>query len=394
MHRITRETTGGPLAAAKFAFGLICLAILASHTVAILRWSEARGVYDDVCYLRQAHLFQRFGLDGINTDARKDDDRYFVGKLKEIAFPEAENLTRWPCHVQKAGGKVILQYPPGTGFLLSLFPQGLQVASLYISASIIVCGFALLGIFIAGGLPSVGAGLFGSIAVYSMINPARASYSMAPTMALCSIVGFLTALWLTSSKRSSWLIALIGFLVGLSVNFRLPNILLASGYCLFLAVAFLRSRTSATILDGLGFGAGIVIGMMPTLIAQGINAGSPIATTYGANDVVAPAFNVAVLGEYLRDTQFPLMAIAIGCTIWSLRTGARATRQIALIVAGNLLINLGFFLSHPIFTPYYVVPIAILSMWTLSFAWLMQPPSDRAIAIVPPTESIRAIDAS
>jgi len=54
---------------AKLAFGLICLAILASNIVTMSRWSEARGVYDDICYLRQAHLFQRFGVDGLNTDA-------------------------------------------------------------------------------------------------------------------------------------------------------------------------------------------------------------------------------------------------------------------------------------------------------------------------------------
>ena len=50
-------------------------------------WNEARGVYDDVCYLRQAHLFQRFGLAGFDTDISRDDDGYLVGKLKEIDFP-------------------------------------------------------------------------------------------------------------------------------------------------------------------------------------------------------------------------------------------------------------------------------------------------------------------
>ncbi|QOZ48650.1 hypothetical protein XH89_11550 [Bradyrhizobium sp. CCBAU 53340] len=363
-----------PRTAAKVTFGLICLAILASHTISMSRWSEARGVYDDVCYLRQAHLFQLFGLRGLNTDVSMDSDRYFVGKLKEIALSEPENPQRWPCHVHKLGGKLVLQYPPGTGFLLALFPSGFQVAPLYISASIIVCGFALLGIFIARSVPSViGAGLFGALAIYSMINPAKASYSVAPTVALCSIVGFLTALWLTRAKRSLWPIALIGLLIGASVNFRLPNILLASGYCLFLAVGFMRSRTLTILLDALAFGAGVAIGMAPTLIAQAINAGSPFATTYGASDAVGPAFNVSVLGEYMRDTQSILMTLSIGWTLWVLRAGTRAARQIALIVSGNLLINLGFFLSHPIFTPYYVVPIAMLSTWTLSFAWLMQP---------------------
>lgn len=365
---------GVPRSALKVAFGLICLSILASNTASTLRWSEARGVYDDLCYLRQAHLFQLFGINGFNTNASMDTDRYFVGKLREIAFSEPENPQRWPCHVHKPGGKLVLQYPPGTGFLLAVFPPGFQVASLYIGASIIVCGFALLGIFRARALLLViVAGVFGALAVYAMINPAKASYSVAPTMALCSIVGFLTALWLTKAKQTRWLIALLGLLIGASVNFRLPNILLASGYCLFLAMAFLRSRTMATLLDGFAFGAGLAIGTVPTLIAQAINAGSPFATTYGEVDAVGPALNVSVLGEYMRDTQGLLVALSIGWTLWVLRAGARAARQIALIVAGNLLINLSFFLSHPIFTPYYVVPIVMLSTWTLSFSWLMQP---------------------
>ncbi|WP_230646917.1 MULTISPECIES: hypothetical protein [unclassified Bradyrhizobium] len=374
MDRITCNTTGMPSTGVKAFFGFLCLAILTSHTLTMWRWSEARGVYDDVCYLRQAHLFQRFGVVGLNTDATMDDDRYFVGRLKEIALPDPENLDRWPCHVRKPSGKVILQYPPGTGFLLAAFPQGFQVAPLYISASIVVCCVALLGIWMARTLSFViGAGLFGALAVYGMINPAKASYSVAPTVALCSIIGLLTALWVNRACGSSWLIALIGLLLGAAVNLRLPNILLASGYGLFLGVAFLRSRTLASFLDSVGFVAGVALGIMPTLIAQAINAGSPLATTYGASDAVAPAFNIVVLGEYLRDPQSLLICLAAGWTLWLLRSGLRSAHQIAFLVAGNLMINLGFFLSHPIFTPYYMVPIAMLCLWTVSFAWLIQP---------------------
>ena len=52
---------------------------------------------------------------------------------------------------------------------------------------------------------------------------------------------------------------------------------------------------------------------------------------------------------------------------------AAATRQVALVTAGNLAVNVAFFLSHPIFTPYYTVPIAMLSLWTLLFASLLRP---------------------
>jgi len=46
---------------------------------------------------------------------------------------------------------------------------------------------------------------------------------------------------------------------------------------------------------------------------------------------------------------------------------------VALIVAGNLVVNLIFFMTHPIFTPYYTIPVAMLSLWSLLFASLMQP---------------------
>jgi hypothetical protein len=46
---------------------------------------------------------------------------------------------------------------------------------------------------------------------------------------------------------------------------------------------------------------------------------------------------------------------------------------VALVTAGNLAVNLAFFMSHPVFTPYYTIPIAMLSLWSLLFAALMQP---------------------
>jgi hypothetical protein len=232
-------------------------------------------------------------------------------------------------------------------------------------------------------LPSIlGAGVFGALAVYLMINPAKASYSVAPTMALCAVAGFLTALWLVRDKRGVMLIALIGLLLGASVNFRLPNALLAAGYFLFLGIPFLWTRSLATFVQGLAFGAGVLVGMAPTLAAQAINAGSALATTYGSADVVAPGLDFAVLGQYLRDMQIVLIVLAIGAPLSLLWSREGHVRQAAFVVAGNLVVNLGFFLSHPIFTPYYVVPIAMLSLWTLSFARLLQPAEAREAASV------------
>jgi hypothetical protein len=52
---------------------------------------------------------------------------------------------------------------------------------------------------------------------------------------------------------------------------------------------------------------------------------------------------------------------------------ADGSKQLALVTAANLLMNLAFFLSHPVFTPYYTVPIAMLSLWSLLFASLLRP---------------------
>jgi hypothetical protein len=67
-----------------------------------------------------------------------------------------------------------------------------------------------------------------------------------------------------------------------------------------------------------------------------------------------------------------LLAIAWTALILRWRRGD-GIRQVALVTAGNLLVNLAFFLSHPVFTPYYTIPLAMLSLWSLLFVSLMQP---------------------
>ena len=74
----------GSMKLVKLLCGIGFLLVLASNIWTISRWNESRGVYDDICYLRQAHLFKQFGLDGLNTDIRRDDDHYLVDRLKAI----------------------------------------------------------------------------------------------------------------------------------------------------------------------------------------------------------------------------------------------------------------------------------------------------------------------
>jgi hypothetical protein len=360
----------------KIACGLVCFLVLASNVWSMSHWNEARGVYDDVCYLRQAHLFQRFGLAGFNTDISRDDDGYLAFKLKEIGFPTASDVKTAPCHTpMPASGRLVIQYPPGTGAILALFPQGHQVIPLYVLATAAVFACAVLAISRAGVASEVLlAGLFGCLAIYLMINPAKASYSMAPTMVVCALAGYLTARWLIGQRQNTLLILSLGVLLGLSVNFRLPNLFLSAGYALFLLGAFLSRRTMQAALQGVWFAMAFLAGMTPTLISNAINAGSPLATTYGGQDVTPPDFSLSIVWQYVADMQFVLLVLAALATAFLLGTRRRGgIRSVALVTGANLLVNLAFFLSHPVFTPYYTVPIAMLSLWSLLFGYLLRP---------------------
>jgi hypothetical protein len=355
---------------AKVIALVVCLGIVASNFVAMSHWSEDRGVYDDICYLRQAHLFQRFGVGGLDTSLAREDDGYLHGKLKLLPGGWDDRQMP-PCHTaMPALDKWVLQYPPGTGFVLSLFPAGSQVVPLYATSTLLIFAFAAAAILRARTQATLGlAAVSGAIALYMMINPTKASYSMAPTMVVCAAAGWLTArLFNARSEPALAFIAILGLLLGLSVNLRVANLFLASGYAVFLFGTFLFRRDVRSFATGLLFGLGLLIGMLPTLAANAINAGSPFATTYGSADTAAPQLDWSTLREYARDPQFALLLLALAWTALLWRDGSQ--RKVTLLVLINLAINIAFFATHPVFTPYYAIPSAAISLWTLLFATL------------------------
>jgi len=361
-----------PMRAVKVFFSIVFLAILASNIRLTSHWSESRGVYDDICYLRQAHLFQRFGWQGLDTSLARETDGYLAAKLRSIDFPNWNEPTRAPCHTQTAdGSKWVMTPPPGTGFVLALFPEGVQVVALYMLANAIVAGLALFGLWRAQ--EKVGltlAALLGALSIYFMINPTKASYSMAPTMVVCALAGLFTArLFVDEGRRRLLMVAAVGVLLGLSASFRIANVVLSAGYFLFFGLSFLIRRNRETFVSGLALGLSFLVGLLPVFAANLVNSGNPLVSAYGGQDTAPRSLDPAVLLAYLRDTQFPLIVIAcVGTALLWRFAGHGGVRKLALLVAGNLALNLAFFATHPVFTQYYVIPILMLSLWTLLFA--------------------------
>lgn len=351
------------------------LAIVASNFNTMTRWSERRGVADDLCYLRQAHLFQKQGWRGLDSNILSETDGYFGRIVSEAGHPEWNTPANSICHIDMAAtGKRVIQYPPGIGFLLAAFPEGFQVVPLYAMATILVWLMALIALGCARDRPSaLGAFAFGCLALYFMINPSKASYSMAPTMVVCALSGWLTALLFTSqtTRARATTLAALGLVIGLSVTVRIPNLLLAAGYGFFLLAAFAATRIARTFLEGVLFGAASLIGLVPTLVYNTINAGHPLSTTYGGADLSSPAIDLGVIAQYARDIQGFLIVSAVAWTIRRLGRKNGGLQSVAFITAVNLVVNLGFFLTHPIFQQYYLMPLAMLSLWTLLFDALM-----------------------
>ncbi len=68
-----------------------------------------------------------------------------------------------------------------------------------------------------------------------------------------------------------------------------------------------------------------------------------------------------------------LLVLAIAWVVLIFRVHREVgIRSVALVTALNLAVNVPFFLTHPTFNPYYAMPIAMLSLWSLLFAFLMQ----------------------
>jgi hypothetical protein len=126
-------------------------------------------------------------------------------------------------------------------------------------------------------------------------------------------------------------------------------------------------------LQGVVFGVALLAGVIPTIVFHVVNAGSPFASTYGNNPDVRPLdFSFAVVRDYLADPlQTLLIVIGIAGSIWLLRQ-ANGIRRVALLTLANLALNLAFFFTYPIATPYYTIPISLLTLWTLLFAVLFR----------------------
>ena len=79
------------------------------------------------------------------------------------------------------------------------------------------------------------------------------------------------------------------------------------------------------------FGVAYLVGLVPTLVSNAINAGSVIATTYGSVDVTPPDFSFSIARQYFSDMQGALILLVVTWSIVALAANTERPRHRSLL---------------------------------------------------------------
>ena len=99
---------------------------------------------DSYGYLKQKQLFTSQGLIGGLHTAETSPEANFLtsiaSKINANPLTWSEMIAPHCHHFDKATHQIVLQYPPGTGFALSLLPEGkeLQTVSAFMVVSLVL----------------------------------------------------------------------------------------------------------------------------------------------------------------------------------------------------------------------------------------------------------------
>ncbi|MCU1264977.1 MAG: hypothetical protein JWM21_1295 [Acidobacteria bacterium] len=306
-------------------------------------------------------------------------------KKQEVPLPVWDEMVApLAYHYFPAADHVGVQYLPGAGLLLALFPEGRALHGLnrLVIAIFLVAGLIMLVAAAVKRLP-VSAGFFSLALILGLEILARidnASFSinalLAPLLlsALC-----LSGAWAVQSKNPSdlrwpWLLTfLAGLLFGFAMLARLPVILLLPGVLLLLWPANLRSVLKSAWLP---FALGVILtGLIPMMVHQSRVAGAWYLPTYGHENTeahslarVGPNLSYYLTGKASTE-HWVLPVIFLGCLglfFWSSRppstewpaTFLRRLSWSRLVAAALLMLgsSTAFFLTHFATASYYLVP--------------------------------------
>lgn len=298
---------------------------------------------DPYGYARQQDLFRDQGLvAGLDTRVQDEEARFLITTARSAGLTPAQfgEMIAAHCHHYEEGSDaVILQYPPGTGFLLSMLPTDREVETLsLLSLALVVLVY---GLFAVRSVPAVlspvsvlsTAAVIGGLVVVAMPlsnGTLMVSASFAPTIAVTALA---TALLVDGTRRDDrprwWTGALLGLLAALLMNLRIANAFVVLGMAVFVLATFASLSWTRFSRQIPYLAAGVVVfaaGVVPLLAANKINAGGFLESTYGAADSAPARFETAL---FLRNLHFYFVDTPATPVTW----GALAALLLILVAA-------------------------------------------------------------
>jgi hypothetical protein len=300
--------------------------------------------------------------------------RLLVGPQAYLYFPKS--------------GQVGVQYPPGTGLTLALFPEG--KALLRLNKTIILLFFVstiCAAVIAAIRRRWLGAG-FVALALYlglrMLVENGTLSFSInaiVPVLWLTLVFLFL-GLWLRSHIDSQSIASLVMFLAGLLFGFaimiRLPAALLAPGLLVLLWPRSLRQFSRNQVLP---FGVGVLLGgILPVLGYQSRNTGVWYVSSYAPEVNSRPTLTVLHnnLVFYFWNGRgavhnWAVLLTAIGLAGFMMHHGGTdglhlSWRRIVASAAVLWAVPAVYFATHEVTTPYYLVPSTFATVALIAIA--------------------------
>ena len=334
---------------------------------------------DDFGYLRQAKLFVEHGfILGLDTSMNDPAAKLVVELSKNSGIPAKEwyqGVGPHAHHYKVLTDKIIDQYPPGTGFFMSFFPEGQRNKGWLLLAGGLVIGFAWTVSVVARGeiMAASLAAVCGAVILPILV---RIGSSIPVTTGLSVVLCFLLGVMLTKDLLP-WahpvLALACGLVFGALVDVRLPNALIFPGILLCLC-----SRRQRMVLSLAAFGLGAAAALTPLGWANIINAGGLLHATYSSIDASSPVFNLAQITKAARfymlksEARF-LLPLALFCIALSWRRSRIAAYAGLIVIASEI----AYFFTHEVLTTYYLLPglyfaifLCLISIAPSSRRWL------------------------
>ena len=307
-------------------------------------------------------------------------------------------VTRWDeavaphaHHYAPQSGHVVVQYPPGTGLVLAMFPQGEAVYRLnrLVVWVFILAGFAALAVALwKGAWRSIGLLVLAlTLGLMVMARLGALSFSinavLAPIVLTC-VFSLLALRFKTADRDGLALLCalLAGMSLGLATMIRLPSFLLSAGFLVLLWPGLRNFRIkSLPVVFALGV---TLTGVIPVLINQHKVAGAWYLPTYSRADAEPPTLQYVrqsasyflVNGDGSVDNWalFAAFTGVIGFLMLYVGRDSEQTNRLGLswkrlMLAAALLwlVTLCYFLLHRITAAHYMVSSIFATVTLLGF---------------------------